>query len=161
MSKPKFRFGLRSQGLSQAEQPSNGDFSKLNDTGLKKCFGYWRYIDKVPAGCLILWPSSLPHGNKSANKTCQEKGRYGLYICYLPKEIETTDEHNHTERQKREAINGGYSYPHWPLYLGRPCDRKRGSHYSNRGSDATKVLYNDTNRPVFEDGLRRKIFKYL
>ena len=101
-----FAHGMHKPGMYDANdfQPSNGDFSKLNDTGLKKCFGYWRYIDNVPAGSLILWPSSLPHGNKSANKTCQEKGRYGLYICYLPKEIETTDERSHTERQKRRLL---------------------------------------------------------
>ena len=128
------------------------DFAVLNDVGYAEFKDKWVAVDQVQKGCIILWLSRTPHGNKLANHGIDPQRRV-VYISWQDRRLVPEEEKVALKKRKLEAVYSGASTDHWSTQVPK---MHRGSHYSNRYGE-TKVLYNTGNPPVYSEALAKKI----
>jgi hypothetical protein len=127
------------------------DFCICTDKGYDHFRGKWRAVE-APRGCLILWLSRTPHGNKLADFEVDPRRR-GVYISWQARDLVSEEERNVLKRKKMDAVLEGASTDHWSTNMSRTY---RGSHYSN-GQKKTKVLYDKSNPPKYDDEMLAKM----
>lgn len=131
---------------------ANGkDFCTCTPLGYEMLRDSWRSVE-APRGCVILWLSRTPHGNKLADFNVDPR-RFVIYVSWQARALVSQDERNVLKRKKMSAVTSGATTDHWSTQVPRVY---RGSHYSN-GSKRTKVLYNAENRPLFDEELLSQI----
>lgn len=131
---------------------NNGrDFCPCTPTGYEALRGTWRAVE-APRGCVILWLSRLPHGNKLADHGVDPR-RFVVFVSWQSRALVTDEERRLVKRKKMEAVTTGATTDHWSTKAARVY---RGSHMSN-GAKRTNVVYSVDNPPVYDDALRAKI----
>lgn len=131
---------------------NNGrDFCVCTESGYQHFHGRWRSIE-APRGCLILWLSKTPHGNKLADPGV-DSTRRGVYIAWQARDLVDEEKRNALKRKKLNAVFTGGSTDHWATSVPKV---HRGSHYSN-GKAITKVIFSASAPPSFPDELSRRI----
>jgi hypothetical protein len=127
------------------------DFCPCTPTGYSALRDTWRAVE-APRGCVILWLSRLPHGNKLSDYGV-DPHRFVVYVSWQARALVTDDERRVLKRKKMDAVTTGATTDHWSTNASRVY---RGSHYSN-GAKKTKVVYSADHPPPFSDALRAKI----
>ena len=127
------------------------DFCVATRAGYAHFAGRWRAVE-APRGCLILWLSHTPHGNKLADVGVDPRRRV-VYIAWQARALVPEGERETLKRKKMEAVYSGGSTDHWATHV--PAIH-RGSHYSN-GKKRTKVLYSADSPPVYDAELAQRI----
>lgn len=127
------------------------DFCPCTPAGYSALRDTWRAVE-APRGCVILWLSRLPHGNKLADYGVDPR-RFVVYVSWQARALVSDEERRHLKRKKLDAIATGGTTDHWATQASRIY---RGSHYSN-GAKKTRVAYSSHNPPVFEDALLSRI----
>ncbi len=127
------------------------DFCVCTEAGYKHFHGKWRSVE-VPRGCLILWLSRTPHGNKLADPGVDPLRR-SVYISWQMRKLVDDDTRKSLKRKKLDAVYTGGSTDHWATLVPKV---HRGSHYSN-GKGLTKVIYDEKNPPCYDEELSRRI----
>lgn len=130
---------------------SGRDFAVCTSEGYAHFHDRWRAVE-APQGCLILWLSRTPHGNKLADEGVDPQRR-AVYISWQARKLVTDDERVILKRKKMDAVYSGGSTDHWSTQVSKVY---RGSHYSN-GKGRTKVLYDREKVPVYDTDLARRI----
>jgi hypothetical protein len=141
-----------------AEEPTNPlhfDTSKQTDVcvctpeGYAALHGTWRAVDDVPRGCLIVWISRLPHGNKLADPGVNPQRRV-VYVAWQARAlVPDADARAALKRKKMDALMSGGTTDHWATHVPKV---HRGSHYSN-GKGASAVLYTTASPPTYDAAL--------
>lgn len=126
----------------------NRDFCVCTPQGYEHFRDAWRAVDGVPRGCLILWISQTPHGNKLANVGVDPKRRV-VYISWQARALVPEDDRASLKRKKMDVVFSGGSTDHWSTQVPKV---HRGSHYSN-GKKITKVVYDKDHPPVYDEEL--------
>jgi hypothetical protein len=112
------------------------DFCVCTDKGYEHFRGAWRAVE-APRGCLILWLSSTPHGNKWADHGVDPERR-GVFIAWQARALVPEADRAALKVKKLKAVHSGGSTDHWSTHVPKI---HRGSHlYSNKGG-ITRVLY--------------------
>ena len=127
------------------------DFCPCTPAGYTALRHTWRAVE-APRGCVILWLSRLPHGNKLADYGV-DPHRFVVYVSWQARALVTDDERRVLKRKKMMAVTTGATTDHWATNATRVY---RGSHMSN-GAKKTKVVYSNDHPPAFSDALRAKI----
>ena len=127
------------------------DFCIATDEGYEALRGTWRAVE-APRGCVILWLSRVPHGNKLADFGVDPR-RFVVYVSWQARALVTDDERRTLKRKKLGAVTSGGTTDHWATHVPRV---HRGSHYSN-GAKKTRVVYSATSPPAFSDALLARI----
>lgn len=127
------------------------DFCPCTPAGYDALRGTWRAVE-APRGCVILWLSRVPHGNKLSDFGV-DPHRFVVYVSWQARALVTDEERRDLKRKKMTAITTGATTDHWATQASRVY---RGSHYSN-GAKKTRVVYSVDNPPAFDDALRAKI----
>lgn len=127
------------------------DFCPCTPAGYDALRGTWRAVE-APRGCVILWLSRLPHGNKLADFGV-DPHRFVVYVSWQARALVTDEERRVLKRKKMDAVTTGGTTDHWSTQVTRVY---RGSHYSN-GAKKTKVVYSADHPPAYDDALRAKI----
>tara|TARA_B110001452_G_scaffold89681_1_gene73625 strand:+ start:11545 stop:12582 length:1038 start_codon:yes stop_codon:yes gene_type:complete len=127
------------------------DFCTCTPSGYDALRGTWRAVE-APRGCVILWLSRLPHGNKLSDFGV-DPHRFVIYVSWQARALVTDEERRVLKRKKMDAVTTGATTDHWATNAKRVY---RGSHYSN-GAKKTKVVYSADNPPTYDDALRAKI----
>lgn len=137
---------------------NNGrDFCIATEQGYAHLHGTWRAVDDVPRGCLVLWLSRVPHGNKLADIGVDPRRRV-VYISWQSRAlVDSEEERRALKRKKMEAILSGGTTDHWATHV--PAVH-RGSHYSN-GKQITNVLFSHDRPPEYDDELLARIEEAL
>ena len=130
---------------------SGRDFAVCTDEGYKHFHGQWRAVE-APQGCLILWLSRTPHGNKLADKDVDPQRRV-VYISWQARALVPDAERAALKRKKMDAVYSGGSTDHWSTQVPKV---HRGSHYSN-GKGLTHVLYDRERAPTYDADLARRV----
>ena len=134
---------------------SGRDFCVCSPKGYDDLRETWRAVE-APRGCLILWLSRTPHGNKLADVGVDPKRRV-VYISWqaraLVERYEGAEELRSLKRKKMDAVYSGASTDHWATHVPKVY---RGSHYSN-GKGITNVLYTHERPPAYDDDLAQAI----
>ena len=134
------------------------DFCVCTKAGYEFFHGRWRCIDGVPRGCLIMWLSNTPHGNKLADFGVTDPIRMVVYICWQSVRLAgSAEERRNTRKRKLEAAVTGASTDHWATHVKK---LHRGSHYSN-GKGVSHVLYHKGKNPVWDRELWHKVLSSL
>lgn len=142
---------------------SRDDFTPLSSSGYERYARCWRAVEQVSAGCLILWLSRTPHGNKLADASAPITTRGGVYVCWMPRALSGSEVEQRTlKKRKLEAALDGRTGDHWPTLLKK---KYGGAHYSNR-NDRTSVLYGRSKglnhgEPAWTPELREEIEEAL
>ena len=85
--------------------------------------GRWEAVE-CPRGCLILWLSRTPHGNKLADRNVDPQRR----VVYISDRRLVSDERRPVLKQlKLDAVYRGGSTDHWSIQIPKV---HAGSHYS-------------------------------
>lgn len=125
------------------------DFCVCTPEGYAALHGTWRAVDNIPRGCLIVWTSRVPHGNKLADLGVDPQRRV-VYIAWQARALVPNEGARRAlKRKKMSAIMSGGTTDHWATHVPKV---HRGSHYSN-GKGKTKVLYSVENPPVYDAAL--------
>lgn len=133
------------------------DFCVATERGYAHLHGTWRAVDDVPRGCLILWLSRTPHGNKLSDVGVDPRRR-AVYVSWQARALVATEaERRDLRRRKWDAILSGGTTDHWSSHVPRVY---RGSHYSN-GKGVTAVLYSREHPPMYDDELMERIDEAL
>lgn len=133
------------------------DFCVATEAGYAHYHGTWRAVDDLPRGCLVLWLSRAPHGNKLADVGVDPQRRV-VYISWQARAlVATEDERRALARKKRTAILSGGTTDHWATHVPKV---HRGSHYSN-GKQITHVLFSHEHPPDFGEELLARIDEAL
>ena len=127
------------------------DFCPCTPAGYTALRDTWRAVE-APRGCVILWLSRLPHGNKLADHGV-DPHRFVVYVSWQARALVTDEERRVLKRKKMDAVTTGATTDHWATNATRVY---RGSHMSN-GEKKTKVVYSTDHPPPFSDALRAKI----
>ena len=127
------------------------DFCPCTPLGYDMLRSTWRAVE-APRGCVILWLSRLPHGNKLADYGVDPR-RFVIYVSWQARALVNEEERRNLKRKKMMAIQTGATTDHWATQATRVY---RGSHYSNRYKK-TRVLYNAQNPPPYSEELRERI----
>lgn len=127
------------------------DFCVCTTAGYEHFREKWRAVAPVPAGCLILWLSATPHGNKAADYGVDPQRR-GVFISWQARALLEQEQREAAKKRKLEVILAGGSTDHWAY---KPTAH-RGGHYSN-GKGLTKVLYSANNPPQYDEALFARI----
>ena len=131
------------------------DFCVCTSAGHEALRGTWRAVE-APRGCLILWLSRTPHGNKLADLGVDPERRV-VYISWQTRDLLRKFEGDRAlevvRDKKIRAISTGGTTDHWSTHVPTIY---RGSHYSN-GKGLTKVLYTPETPPVFHPELWQRI----
>lgn len=128
------------------------DFCVCTPAGYEHFRDRWRAVE-APRGCLILWLSRTPHGNKLADAGVDPKRR-GVYVAWQARElVPDVAERQALKRKKLDAVYAGGSTDHWATHVPKV---HKGSHYSN-GKGVTKVMYSAHAPPVYDEELTRRI----
>tara|TARA_B110001450_G_scaffold255469_1_gene283092 strand:- start:2507 stop:3544 length:1038 start_codon:yes stop_codon:yes gene_type:complete len=127
------------------------DFCPCTPAGYGALRDTWRAVE-APRGCVILWLSRLPHGNKLSDFGV-DPHRFVIYVSWQARALVTDEERRVLKRKKMDAVTTGATTDHWSTNASRVY---RGSHYSN-GAKKTKVVYSADHPPTYDDALRAKI----
>ena len=133
------------------DMSSGRDFCVCTDAGHEALRSQWRAVE-APRGCLILWLSRTPHGNKLADPGVDAR-RFVVYVAWQARALVTEEERADLRERKRNAVLTGGTTDHWATQVPRVY---RGSHYSN-GQKRTRVLYNAENPPPLPPDLLERI----
>lgn len=133
------------------ETSKGRDFCVCTDAGYKHFHGKWRCVE-APIGCLILWLSRTPHGNKLADPGV-DPGRRCVYISWQVRTLVDDATRATLKRKKLDAVYTGGSTDHWATSVPKV---HRGSHYSN-GKGLTNVIYDHEQPPRYDEELTRRI----
>lgn len=128
------------------------DFCICTQKGYAHYRNEWRAVDGVPRGCLILWLSCVPHGNKLADHGVDPRRRI-VFISWQARALVTDEEREILKNRKLFAIRTGATTDHWATNADR---LHRGSHYSN-GKKLTQVVYSEDTPPELDEELLRRI----
>ena len=126
-------------------------FCPCTPAGYSALRATWRAVE-APRGCVILWLSRLPHGNKLSDAGV-DPHRFVVYVSWQARALVTDEERRVLKRKKMDAVTTGATTDHWSTNASRVY---RGSHYSN-GAKKTKVVYSADHPPAYDDALRAKI----
>ena len=124
------------------------DFCVCTDEGYASLHGTWRAVDNIPRGCLILWLSRLPHGNKLADPGVDPQRRV-VYIAWQARALLDENQRYTLKRKKMDAIMSGGTTDHWATHVPKV---HKGSHYSN-GKGKSKVLFTASSPPQYDASL--------
>ena len=128
------------------------DFCPCTPEGYAFFRGKWRAIE-APRGCLILWLSRVPHGNKLADYGVDPERR-AVFVAWQARDLVSDKERVSLKRKKlNEVVYTGGSTDHWATHIPKV---HRGSHYSN-GKQITKVLYTRETPPVYDEALAQRV----
>lgn len=127
------------------------DFCPCTPSGYDALRGTWRAVE-APRGCVILWLSRLPHGNKLSDFGV-DPHRFVVFVSWQARALVTDEERRVLKRKKMDAVTTGATTDHWSTNATRVY---RGSHMSN-GAKKTKVVYSADHPPAYDDALRAKI----
>ena len=128
------------------------DFCPCTSAGYEALRGTWRAVE-APRGCVILWLSRLPHGNKLADFGVDPR-RFVIFVSWQARALVSDEaERRALKRKKMDAVETGATTDHWSTHAVKVY---RGSHYSN-GAGTTRVVYSADHPPVLSDALRAKI----
>lgn len=132
-----------------------GDFATCTPAGFAHFHGKWRAVDQVPRGCLILWLSKLPHGNKRADVGVDPQRR-AVYIAWQARALVPEEKRAGLKRKKLDAVYSGGTTDHWATHVPKVS---RGSHYSNwpDREHVSKVLFTEHNPPEYPEELQARI----
>ena len=133
------------------------DFCIATEEGYAHFHGTWRAVDGVPRGCLVLWLSRAPHGNKLADVGVDPQRRV-VYISWQMRAlVPTQEERDALAERKMGAILSGGTTDHWATHVPKV---HRGSHYSN-GKRLTTVIFSRDSPPEYDDELMQRIREAL
>lgn len=133
------------------------DFCTATEEGYAHFHGTWRAIDNVPRGCLVLWLSRAPHGNKLADVGVDPQRRV-VYISWQMRTlIPTQEERDALTEKKMSAILSGGTTDHWATHVPKV---HRGSHMSN-GKKTTSVIFSRDAPPEYDEELIERIREAL
>ena len=150
---PGAYYDLKSTNPLYFDTSKNNDFCVCTPDGYATLHGTWRAVDCVPRGCLIVWISRLPHGNKLADPGVDPQRRV-VYIAWQARALVPEEEERQSlKRKKINAIMSGGTTDHWATHVPKV---HRGSHYSN-AKGLTKVLYTADHPPVYDANLMATI----
>jgi hypothetical protein len=137
---------------------NNGrDFCIATERGYAHHHNAWYAVDDVPRGCLVLWISRAPHGNKMSDVGVDPQRRV-VYISWQSRALVSTEEERVAlVRRKLDAILSGGTTDHWATHVPKI---HRGSHYSN-GRGVTNVIFTAQNPPQYDDDLMTLIEEAL
>jgi hypothetical protein len=127
------------------------DFCVCTDKGYAHFRGAWRAVE-VPRGCLVLWLSNTPHGNKLADHGVDPERR-GVFVSWQARALVSDAERATLKRKKMQAVATGGSTDHWSTHVPKV---HKGSHMSN-GKKITQVLYTEWSPPVYDADLARRV----
>ena len=130
------------------------DFCPCTPAGHTALRGTWRAVE-APRGCVVLWLSRTPHGNKLADFGV-DPCRFVIYVSWQARAlVADAEERRFLKRKKMAAVTTGGTTDHWATHA--PSKVTRGAHFSNGAKKTTRVVYNAERPPPLDAALRARL----